>query len=115
LVLERGDWKAAAQLPITTPETPVGESLTRFTRGFGMARTGDLAGARAEVEAMQSLRARLEQSDNSYWADRTEEQMLAVMAWIAAAEGDKARAEQLMSAAAEREDGSVKNVLMENR
>jgi hypothetical protein len=73
LVLERGDWKAAAALPITTPESPVGESLTRFTRGYGMARTGDLAGARAELEAMQALRSRLEKSDNSYWADRTEE------------------------------------------
>src|SRR4029077_821239 len=115
LVLERGDWKAAAQLPITTPETPVGESLTRFTRGFGMARMGDLAGAKIEVEAMQVLRAKLEKSDNSYWADRTEEQMLAVLAWVALAEGDKGKAEEFMRAAADREDGSVKHVAMENR
>ncbi len=115
LVLERGDWKGAASLPITTPESPVGESLTRFSRGFGMARTGDLAGAKAEVEAMQGLRARLEKSDNWYWADRTEEQMLAVLAWVALAEGDKAKAEELMRAAADREDGSVKHVAMENR
>ena len=115
LVLERGDWKAAAQLPITTPDSPVAESLTRFTRGFGMARTGDLAGARAEVEAMQALRTRLEKSDNSYWADRTEEQMLAVSAWVAFAEGNMDRAEEFMRAAADREDGSVKHVAMENR
>jgi tetratricopeptide (TPR) repeat protein len=115
LVLERGDWKAAAALPITTPESPVGESLTRFTRGYGMARTGDLAGARAELETMQSLRSRLEKSDNSYWADRTEEQMLAVSAWVAFAEGNAERAEQFMRAAADREDGSVKHVAMENR
>jgi len=115
LVLERGDWKAAAALPVPTPASPVAESMTRFTRGFGMARTGELAAAKGELEIMQTLRARLEKSANSYWADRTEEQMLAVMAWVALAEGDKGKAEEFMRAAAEREDGSVKNVLMENR
>jgi tetratricopeptide (TPR) repeat protein len=115
LVLERGDWKAAAQLPVTTTTSPVAESLTRFTRGFGMARTGNVDGAKAEVEAMQGLRARLEKADNSYWADRTEEQMLAVLAWVALAEGDNVKAEEFMRAAADREDGSVKHVAMENR
>ena len=115
LVIERGDWKAAAALPITTPNSAVGESLARFTRGLGMARTGEPAGAKRELEVMQDLRTRLEKSDNSYWADRTEEQMLAVLAWVALAEGDKGKAEELMRAAAEREDGSVKHVAMENQ
>jgi tetratricopeptide (TPR) repeat protein len=61
------------------------------------------------------LRTRLEKSDNSYWADRTEEQMLAVTAWIALAEGDKGKAGEFMRVAADREDGSVKHVSMENR
>ena len=74
-----------------------------------------LAGAKAEVAAMQAIRTTLEKTDLSYWADRTEEQMLAVSAWVALADGNKAQAEKLMQAAAEREDGSVKSVLMENR
>jgi tetratricopeptide (TPR) repeat protein len=115
LVLERGDWKGAAALPVDKPGTPAAESLMRFTRGLGMARTGDLAGAKAEIGIMQKLRATLEKTDNSYWADRTEEQMLAVSAWIALAEGDKDRAEQFMRTAADNEDGSVKHVAMENR
>src|SRR5262249_44519545 len=94
-------------------ESPVAESLTRFTRGFGMARTGDLAGAKAEVEAMQALRAKLEKSGNRYWADRTEEQMLTVLAWVGLAEGDKSKAEEFMRAAAERGEGSVKHAAME--
>jgi hypothetical protein len=49
---------------------------------------------------MQGLRAVLEKTDNSYWADRTEEQMLAVSGWIALAEGNKEQAEKLMRAAA---------------
>ena len=56
-----------------------------------------------------------EKTDNSYWADRTEEQMLAVSGWIALAEGNKEQAEKLMRAAADLEDGSIKHIAMENR
>ena len=115
LVIERGDWQAAAALPVGTPGSPIAESLTRFTRGLGMARTGDVAGAKGEIATMQGLRAMLEKTDNSYWADRTEEQMLAVSGWIALAEGDREQAEKLMRAAADLEDGSIKHVAMENR
>ena len=115
LVIERGDWKGAAALPARSTDSPAADSLGHFTRGLGMARTGDLAGAKAEIAVMQDLRSRLQKSDNTYWADRTEEQMLAVSAWIALAEGNKAQAEKLMRAAADREDGSVKHVAMENR
>jgi tetratricopeptide (TPR) repeat protein len=115
LVIERGDWKAAAALPVTPTNSPMAESLSRFTRGLGMARSNDLAGAKTEIEAMQNIRARLEKSNNSFWADRTEEQMLAVSAWIALAEGNKPQAETLMRTAADNEDGSVKHVAMENR
>jgi tetratricopeptide (TPR) repeat protein len=113
--LERADWTGAAALPITSTQFPMADSLTRFARGLGMARSGDLAGAKREVEAMQELRTALEQSDQSYWADRTEEQRLAVSAWVAYAEGAREQAVQLMRAAADGEDGSVKHVAMENR
>ncbi len=44
-VLERADWKAAAALPMTPTEYPQADSLTHFTRGLGLARLGDRAGA----------------------------------------------------------------------
>src|SRR5712672_3206729 len=81
-VLERADWAGAAALPIKPSQYPQGDSLTRFTRGLGMARTGDLAGAKAEIEAIKALRAALEKANQSYWADRPEEQMLAMSARI---------------------------------
>jgi tetratricopeptide (TPR) repeat protein len=87
----------------------------RFTRGLGMARTGDLAGAKREIEALQALRTALQKTDQSYWADRTEEQILAVSAWIAVAEGSRDQAVNEMRRAADREDGSIKHVAMENR
>jgi tetratricopeptide (TPR) repeat protein len=114
-VLERADWKAAATLPITPTEYPMADSLTHFTRGFGMARLGDRAGARRETAAMQRLRAAMEKSGDSYWAARTQEQILAVSAWIALSEGATAHAITLMRQAADGEDASIKHVAMENR
>jgi len=114
-VLERADWAAAAALPFKPSQYPQPDSLTRFTRGLGMARTGDLAGAKAEIEAIKALRAALEKSNQSYWADRSEEQILAISAWVALKEGARDQALKFMRAAADGEDGSVKHVAMENR
>ena len=114
-VLERADWAGAAALPFTPSQYPQADSLTRFTRGFGMARTGDLAGAKTEIEAIKALRVALERSNQSYWADRSEEQILAISAWVALKEGAPDQALKFMRAAAEGEDGSVKHVAMENR
>src|SRR5215472_6448065 len=66
-VLDRGDWAGAAALPLKPSQYPMADSLTHFTRGLGMARTGDVAGARAEIEAMKALRAALERANDSYW------------------------------------------------
>ena len=52
-VLERADWAGAAALPLKPSQYPAADSLTRFTRGLGMARSGDLAGAKAEIEAIK--------------------------------------------------------------
>jgi len=114
-VLERADWAGAATLPFTPSQYPQPDSLTRFTRGLGMARTGDLTGARAEIDAIKALRTALEKSNQSYWADRSEEQILAISAWIAFKEGAREQASKLMRAAADGEDGSIKHVAMENR
>jgi tetratricopeptide (TPR) repeat protein len=114
-VLERADWAGAAALPFTPSQYPQPDSLIRFTRGLGMARTGNLAGAKAEVEAIKALRASLEKSNQSYWADRSEEQILAISAWVALKDGTRDQALKFMRAAADGEDGSVKHVAMENR
>jgi tetratricopeptide (TPR) repeat protein len=114
-MLERADWKGAASLPAGNTKFPAADSLTRFARGLGMARSGDLAGAKGELEAMLQLGGALEKSTNQYWADRTREQILAVRAWVALAQGDRDQAQSSMREAADREDASVKNVAMENR
>jgi tetratricopeptide (TPR) repeat protein len=114
-VLERADWAGAASLGFKPSQYPQADSLIRFTRGLGMARSGDGAGAKEEIEAIKALRATLEKANQSYWADRSEEQILAISAWIAVKEGARDQALKCMRAAADGEDGSIKNVAMENR
>ena len=114
-VLERADWKSAARLPITPTEYPQADSLTHFTRGLGLARLGDRAGAKLEIDAMQRLQQAMQKSGDTYWADRTHEQILAVSAWVELAAGTKDAAIKLMRQAADGEDASIKHVAMENR
>ena len=77
--LERADWAGAAALPVVGDRPRHGRLARRASpAGLGMARSGDLAGAQREIQALQELRAALEKSSQSYWADRTEEQILAV-------------------------------------
>jgi tetratricopeptide (TPR) repeat protein len=114
-VLERADWAGAAALPLKPSQYPAADSLIRFTRGLGMARSGDIAGAKGEIEAIKALRGTLERANQSYWADRSEEQILAISAWIALKEGARDQAIKFMRTAADGEDGSIKSVAMENR
>jgi tetratricopeptide (TPR) repeat protein len=114
LVLESGDWKGAAALPVYETDFPAAASLNRFARGLGMARTGGVTGAKSEIEAIKGLRAALEKTNNSYWAGRSEEHLLALSGWIALREGKKAEAIKFMRAAADLEDARVKHVAMEN-
>ena len=113
--LERADWAGAAALPVASTGRAMADSLVRFARGLGMARSGDLAGAKREIQALRELRNALEKSGQGYWADRSEEQIHAVEAWVAYAEGAPEDAAKLMRASADGEDGSVKHVAMENR
>jgi tetratricopeptide (TPR) repeat protein len=113
--LERADWKAAASLPLTSSAYPQADAITRFARGLGMTRAGNVKGARGEIDALTSLRAALLKSGDSYWAERLAEQVLAVSAWASLAEGAPAKAIEAMRRAADGEDSSLKHVAMENR
>ncbi|MBV8031715.1 MAG: hypothetical protein JO035_09435, partial [Betaproteobacteria bacterium] len=114
-MLERADWKGAAQLPVYKGKFPAAEAISRFARGLGMARTGDLAGTEAEMAALEQLKASLKAGKQPYWADRVDEQLTTLAAWLSYARGEGDKALKLMRTAADGEDASVKNVAMENR
>jgi tetratricopeptide (TPR) repeat protein len=114
-MLERQDWREAAQLKPIDTGVPAAEAITHFARTLGAARSGDIAAAQADVDMLKEIRTGLEKADQGYWAGQVEIQSLAAQAWVAQGQGQTMEALRLMRAAADREDGSEKHVAMENR
>ena len=114
-MLERQDWKGAAQLqPMDLPFPPA-EAITYFARAIGAARSGDPAAAQTGIQKLAELREGMQKANQSYWAEQIEVQILGARAWFEQAGGNKEEALKLMRAAADLEDASEKHVSMENR
>jgi tetratricopeptide (TPR) repeat protein len=104
--LERRDWAAAAAVtapPIAFPweRFPWAQAMIAFTRALGAAHTGDFAGAETEIAKLQSLKEKLEQAKDDYWAKQVEVQRLAASGVLAHAKGDDKQAVALARAAAD--------------
>jgi tetratricopeptide (TPR) repeat protein len=95
--LERQNWKAAAELPLHQPAAFTWgpsylncDSITRFARAVGAARSGQLDAARDEIREQENLLDQLSKSRRaSYWASQAETQLLAARAWLQFAEGKR--------------------------
>jgi tetratricopeptide (TPR) repeat protein len=109
--LERGRWAEAAELPVRRRSSgPATETITRFARAIGAARSGDVELARVEVAALSALEDELAKRKESYdWARVAEFQRLAAAAWLARADGDTAGALRLAAEAAELEEATEKH------
>ena len=109
--LERGDWKAAANLPLRQPVSfPWSDSflycdsVVRFARALGAIRSGDLDSARSEIAEQEKIAARMSTViPGSYWAAQSDGQLLTTHAWLAHVTGDQTRALELMHRAADLE------------
>jgi hypothetical protein len=103
--LERRDWPAAAALSepaigFPLERFPWAEAMIAYGRALGDARTGNIAGAEAEIGRLQSLEDKLK-GDNTYWANQVEVQRLAAAGILAHARGDDKKAVALVRAAAD--------------
>jgi len=107
--LERGDWKAAAQLQVKPTKVLFADATTHFARALGAARAGDPAAAKADLARLAELRDQLAAAKNAYWADQAGIQWLGASAWTALAEGRRDEALKLMRTAADRESASEKS------
>ena len=105
---ERNDWAAAANLAIPNvphwSSFPFMEALIEYGHALGRAHTGDLDGARKAIARMQELRKATKDSKFDYFKSHLDLQMQAASAWIAAAEGKKNEAIDLLRSAADSED-----------
>jgi tetratricopeptide (TPR) repeat protein len=104
--VERRNWPEAAALtlppmPFPWERFPWAEAMVSFTRALGAAHTGDVAGAETEIAKLQSLKEKLDQAKDDYWAKQVEVQRLAASGILAHAQGDNKRAVELVRAAAD--------------
>lgn len=98
--VERRDWAEAAALsvpPLDFPwdSAPWTKSMVTYARALGAARTGDVAGAQAEIDRLQSMHDAVI-ARNKYWADQIEVERLAAAAMLARAQGRDADAVAVM-------------------
>lgn len=88
--LERQDWAAAAQLPVRQPATFAWgksflncDSIVRFARAIGAARSGQPDAARREIAELEGILRDLSATNRAtYWASQAETQLLAARAWV---------------------------------
>ena len=104
--VERRNWSEAAVLtapPMEFPweRYPWAQAMIAFTRALGAAHTGDVAGAETEIAKLQSLKQKLEQTKDDYWAKQVEVQRLAASGVLSHAKGDDKQAVALARAAAD--------------
>ena len=102
--LERAAWTDAARLAIPTGGAPFVPAITRFARAIGAARSGNVAQARTEIAALDSLRGALERANDPYWTTIVAAQTLGASAWLARAEGRNDDAVRLAGEAAALEE-----------
>ena len=113
-VLERGDWSAAAEMA-TGVDSALEEVTVRFVRALGAARSGRPDSARDEAAALRALRQPVLQDDGRYWAGLVDVYADAADGWGVYAAGDAPTGLRLMQAAAQRDDGRAKHILLENK
>ena len=102
--LERAYWKDAAVLKVPAGMPPHIEAIPRFGRAIGAARSSQPAIARAEVDTLGRLTAKLRAANDTYWATVVEAQRLAAAAWLAHAEKRDPEAMTLAKQAADLEE-----------
>jgi tetratricopeptide (TPR) repeat protein len=105
---ERNDWTAAATLTIPNiphwSSFPFLEALIEYGHALGHAHTGDVEGARKAIARMQQLRDATKDPKFDYFKSHLDLQMQAASAWVAAAEGKKNEAIDMLRRAADSED-----------
>jgi hypothetical protein len=106
--LERGDWKAAAELNVRPSPLPHVQAVTYFARAIGAARSGRPDAAQSEIAKLGELRETLRGKD-VYWTEQIDIQQKVASAWDLYAQGKYDDALKAMSAAADAEDKTEKH------
>jgi tetratricopeptide (TPR) repeat protein len=107
--IERGDWKAAAELQVRPSPLAHVQAITYFARALGAARSGDPEAAKVDLAKLAELRDKLSAAKDAYWSEQVDIQRQVAAAWTLYAEGKRDDALSAMSAAADAEDKTEKH------
>jgi hypothetical protein len=90
---------------------PYTDAITWFARGMGAARLRKAAAARNAAKELATIRQRLTDANESYWALQVEIQRVEVLAWAALAIKDSSGALAQIHEAVELEDATEKSAV----
>jgi tetratricopeptide (TPR) repeat protein len=107
--VERGDWKAAAELQVRPNPLAHVQAITYFARALGAARLGNPDAAKADIAKLGELGDKLRQAKDAYWSEQVNIQAKIASAWVLLAEGKREDALKAMNAAADAEDLTEKH------
>lgn len=107
--IERGDWKAAAELQVRPSPLANVQAITYFARALGAARSSNPEAAKADVIKLAELRDKLRDAKDGYWSEQVDIQRQIATAWVLYAEGKRDDALNAMRAAADAEDKTEKH------
>ena len=107
--VERGDWKAAAELQARPSPLANVQAITYFARALGAARSGNPEAAKIDIAKLAELRDKLRDAKDGYWSEQVDIQRQVATAWVLYAEGKRDEALNAMSAAADVEDKTEKH------
>lgn len=113
-VLERRAWGEAADLELIRDDFAWSDfgfamSIHHFARAIGAARSGRVASARAELEAIRRIQSVMPESTLTYWREQVQVHADSTNAWIMFAEGKTDKALIAAKAAADLEDAVDKH------
>ncbi|MDB5620273.1 hypothetical protein [Tardiphaga sp.] len=108
-MIERGDWKGAANLDVKPSKFPHVMAVSYFARALGAAHSGNPDAARADIARLAEMREKLREAKNTYWAGQVEVQEQVATAWALYAEGKFDDALKSAKAAVEAEDNTDKS------
>jgi len=107
--VERGDWKAAAELQVRPTPLAHVQAITHFARALGAARSGNPEAAKADIAKLAELRDKLRDAKDAYWSEQVDIERQIATAWVLYAEGKRDDGLIAMSAAADAEDKTEKH------
>ena len=88
--VERGDWKAAAELPVRQARCPrPGDDAFRARARRGPL--GQSGAAKADIAKLAELRDKLREAKDAYWSEQVDIQRQVATAWVLYAEASRTR------------------------